>query len=133
MILLIRTSFAFSPITIYAPKVKCDVNNSKMDLLFFFHCSSRMFQLLSSILSSYDEDNIFFENVRLHSVHPGSYLGAEILNGNLLLTNTSLLSIEKVMKINVSVKKQSILCRRANGSQYEYVHLCSFIHNVKAK
>ena len=66
-------------------------------------------------------------------MHSGSYLGAEILNGNLLLTNISLLSIEKVMKINVSVKEQSILCRRANGSQYEYMHLCSFIHNVKAK
>ena len=114
-----------------APKVKCDVDNSKRRNPLFFNVAQRLFSLFSR--SSYDEDKKFLKNVRLHSVHLGSYLGAEILNGNLLLTNTSLLSIEKVMKINVSVKKQSILCRRANGSQYEYVHLCSFIHNVKAK
>lgn len=129
MIVLIRTSFAFSPITIYAPKVKCDVNSSKMDLLFFSTVSQGCSNFYLLFYRAMMKIKFFFENVRLHSVHPGSYLGAEILNGNLLLTNTSLLSIEKVMKINVSVKKQSILCRRANGSQNECVHLCSFIHN----
>ena len=62
-------------------------------------------------------------------MHSGSYLGAEILNGNLLLTNISLLSIEKVMKINVSVKEQSILCRRA---KWEPIRICAFVQHYSA-